>query len=77
MRCRREEAIAKPWLDGHKPDINEEAESINYRPSNYAYTVLNQPTGGVVTEELKGVVSALCSFSRTAYEYNDSGIQPA
>jgi len=56
---------------------NEEAESIRYRPSNYAYTVLNQPTGGVVTEELKGVVSALCSFSQAAYEYNDSGIQPA
>ena len=56
---------------------NQEAESIKYRPSNYAYSVLNQPTGGVVTEELKGVVSALCSFSRAAYEYNDSGIQPA
>ena len=54
---------------------NENAESIKYRPSNYAYTVLNQPTGGVVTEELKGVVSALCSFSRAANEYND--IQPA
>ena len=54
---------------------NEKAESIKYRPSNYAYTVLNQPTGGVVTEELKEVVRALCSFSRAANEYND--IQPA
>ena len=56
---------------------SENAKSIKYRPSNYAYAVLNKPTDGTVTEELKNVVSALYSFSWAAYEYNSGGIQPA
>ena len=54
-----------------------EPEKIKYRPSNYAYAVLNKPTDDTVTEELKNVVSALYSFSWAAYEYNNGGIQPA
>ena len=54
---------------------SENAKSIKYRPSNYAYAVLNKPTDGTVTEELKNVVSALYLFSLAAEQYNY--IQPA
>lgn len=47
-----------------------EAKTLKYRPSNYAYIVLNQPNGGVITEDLKEVLSALHIFSAAAIEYN-------
>ena len=54
---------------------SENAKSIKYRPSNYAYAVLNKQTDGTVTEELKNVVSALYLFSLAVEQYNY--IQPA
>ncbi len=47
-----------------------EAKTLKYRASNYAYIVLNQPNGGVITDELKDVLNALHVFSAAAIEYN-------
>ncbi len=47
-----------------------EAKTLKYRASNYAYIVLNQPNGGVITDELKDVLNALHIFSAAAIEYN-------
>ena len=45
-------------------------KTVKIRPSNYAYIALNQPVGGVITDDLKEVVRALYIFSVAANEYN-------
>ena len=52
-----------------------EAKTLKYRASNYACIVLKQENGGVITDELKEVLSALHIFSAAAIEYNL--VQPA
>ena len=47
-----------------------EAKTLKYRASNYACIVLKQENGGVITDELKDVLSALHIFSAAAIEYN-------
>ena len=47
-----------------------EAKTLKYRASNYACIVLKQENGGVITDELKEVLSALHIFSAAAIEYN-------
>ena len=49
-------------------------KTIKYAPSNYADIVLKQPNGGVITDDLKSVVTALCQFSMAAIAYSNSQV---